>query len=91
MGSFLRDVNYQAIVAKPVVTVPGTNQVAFDTTLDRVGGIYVGGAGTVVVKMAGDSTGTLVTFSGVAAGTFLPIQVVYISSTSSATNLIALF
>ena len=91
MGSFLRDVNYQAIVAKPVVVTPGTNQVAFDTTLERVGGIYVGGAGTVIVKMAGDSTGTLVTFSGVAAGTFLPIQVVYISSTSSATNLIALF
>jgi len=91
MASFLRDVNYQAIVAKPVVFVPGTNQVAFDTTLDRVGGIYVGGGGTVVVKMAGDSTGTLVSFVGVTAGTFLPIQVVYISSTSSATNLIALF
>jgi hypothetical protein len=41
--------------------------------------------------MAQDQTNTLVTFNSVKAGTFLPIQVKLVSSTSSASNIMALW
>lgn len=50
-------------------------------------GLYVGGAGNVVCTMDGSS----VTFSGVSAGTVLPIRVTGVSSSSSATSLVALY
>ena len=43
-------------------------------------GLYVGGAGNVKVDMVG---GTALTFSGVAAGTVLPIQVTRVYSTGT--------
>jgi hypothetical protein len=50
--------------------------------------LYVGGAGTIVATtMGGDN----ITLNGVTAGSFLPIQVKGVSSTSTATGIIALF
>ncbi len=52
--------------------------------------IYVGGSGNIVVDMAGD--GSTLTFSNVAAGTILPLQVKRIRSTSTtATAIVALW
>lgn len=51
--------------------------------------LYVGGDGNVRVKMAGGNT---VTFTGVVAGTVLPILVDRVYSTSTtATNILALY
>jgi hypothetical protein len=59
-------------------------------------GLYVGGTGNVAVIMAADNTsggaGTAVTFSGVAAGTVLPIRVRRVMSTNTtATGIVALY
>lgn len=48
-------------------------------------GVWVGGAGNLNVDMANGDT---VLFSGIAAGTFLPIQVKRIRSTSTTATLI---
>jgi hypothetical protein len=51
--------------------------------------LYVGGTGTVKVLTVG---GDEVTFSGVQAGTFMPVQVVRVYATgTSATNIVALW
>lgn len=51
--------------------------------------VYVGGAGNVV---AVDADGTPTTFSGVAAGTLLPIRVRRINSTdTTATLMVAIY
>ena len=58
-------------------------------TGDRGCCLYVGVAGDVSVKMEG---GTEVTFKGVAAGSFLPVQVVQVTSAiSSSGDILALF
>ena len=58
------------------------------TTFAR--GLYVGGAGDVVVDMVG--SGSTITFAGVAAGTILPIRVSRVRSTSTtATDIVALW
>ena len=52
-------------------------------------GIFVGGAGAVAVV---DVDGTAVTFTGVVAGSILPVQAVRVNSTNTtATNMVALF
>jgi hypothetical protein len=52
-------------------------------------GLYVGGAGNVVVQLASDSA--TVTFTGVVAGSILPIRARLVASTSTtATNLLGL-
>ena len=59
--------------------------------LQRGACLYVGGEGDVVVEM---ESGSKVTFAGVAAGSFLPIQVtkVYsIADGTTASNILALF
>lgn len=49
--------------------------------------LYIGGAGNIRVLTAG---GDDVTFNGVVAGTFLPVQVVRVFSTgTTATNILA--
>ena len=50
--------------------------------------LYVGGAGNLTVLTAGGNTVTLV---GVAAGTFIPIQVVRVLTSTTATNILALW
>jgi len=48
--------------------------------------IWVGGAGNMVVQMAGDQS--QVTFSGITAGTLLPIQVSRVLATNTTATLI---
>lgn len=51
--------------------------------------LYVGGAGNIKVTTAGGDT---VTFNGLLAGMFLPVQVLRVWSTdTTATNIIALW
>ncbi len=77
------------------ITAPGNNLVAItpsdSTDLPQVSrGIYVGGAGNLVVTPA--AGGSNVTFVGVPAGTVLPIRVSRVLSTSTtATSLINLY
>ena len=54
-------------------------------------GLYVGGAGDLVVYMAGRTANTEVTFAGVVAGTILPIRVDQLRTASTATNIVALY
>jgi hypothetical protein len=99
MASFQKDVNYQANLAKLFVSgVPGAGQIAFDVDISNItnpqsycAGLYIGGDGNLIVVMAADDTNTLVTFNNVKAGTFLPIQVKKVSSTSTASNIMALW
>lgn len=51
--------------------------------------IYVGGAGDLTVVMADDDAE--VTFTGVLAGSLLPIAVKRIDNSTTATNLLALY
>ena len=63
---------------------PGTSQLSKMTRA-----LYVGGAGNVNVTMVNGQT---VLFSGVPAGTILPIRVDYVLATSTtATNIVALW
>ena len=51
--------------------------------------LYIGGGGDVKVKTAG---GDEVTFTGVQAGTFMPVNVVQVFATgTTATNILALW
>ena len=60
------------------------------TTFNPTRGVYVGGAGNIKVDMA--YSGTAITFTGVLAGSFLPIQVTRIYSTgTTATDMVALY
>lgn len=51
-------------------------------------GIYVGGTGDLVVKMAGD--GSTVTFTGVQAGSIIPIRANFVMNATTATSLVGL-
>lgn len=60
------------------------------TQLPATRGVWVGGAGNVAVTMSGDNDA--VTFSGVPAGTLLPIRATQIKSTgTTATLILALY
>lgn len=58
------------------------------TVLNPTKALWVGGAGNVVVTMTG---GESVTFSSVPAGTLLPVSVTNVASSSTATNIVALY
>jgi hypothetical protein len=89
MASFLRDVNYQPPVAANVVLgTPLINQVNYDVNIDTSGGLYIGTGGTLNVVMAGDSGSNVVTYNNLPNGTFLPIQVKKVLSTSTCSNII---
>jgi hypothetical protein len=52
--------------------------------------LYVGVGGNISVQMAG--TGTAIVFTGVPAGTILPIRIARVNSTSTtATNMVSLY
>lgn len=70
--------------AKAVAVTPSDS-----TDLGVTRGLYVGGAGDVVVTMA--EQGTNITFVGVPAGTFMPIQVRLVMAATSATSILALY
>jgi hypothetical protein len=60
------------------------------TVLIATRGLYIGGAGNVNVTMEGDGTDVL--FSGVPAGTVLPIRVTKVKATNTtATLIVALY
>lgn len=60
-----------------------------DLTRTATRALYIGGAGNVVVVMSGGGT---VTFTGVLAGTILPIRVDRVNATSTtATNIVAMY
>ena len=50
--------------------------------------LYVGGTGDVVVETV---AGNEVTFTGVQGGTFMPVQVLKVKTTGTATNIIAMW
>ena len=86
--------------AQPVVKseLPASNAVAVtpnDSTdlLFVTRGLFVGGGGNIVVIMGDQAVdATTVTFTGVPAGTILPIAVRRVRSTSTtATNIVALW
>jgi hypothetical protein len=53
-------------------------------------GVYVGVAGDISVEMAG--TGTAIVFTGVLAGSILPIRITRVNSTgTTATNMTSLY
>tara|TARA_B110000902_G_scaffold183567_1_gene207844 strand:- start:1134 stop:1412 length:279 start_codon:yes stop_codon:yes gene_type:complete len=52
--------------------------------------LYVGGAGDVHVRMAGDNSDAVVVFKSVAAGSFLPIVVKAVLVATTATDILAI-
>ena len=50
--------------------------------------LYIGGTGDVVVETVG---GNEVTFTGIQGGTFMPVQVLKVKTTGTATNIIAMW
>jgi len=67
-----------------------------DTTLVNARGLYVGGAGDVVVILVEDydpaaPTANTVTFSGVPAGTILPVAATKVMAATTATLIVALY
>jgi hypothetical protein len=84
MGS--NALSYPGQPAQDAVAVPDATL----TVLTDAGrGVYVGGAGNLVVEMAG-GTGTDVTFTAVPAGTVLPIAVKRVLAASTATAVVVL-
>jgi hypothetical protein len=74
-----------AATAKAYVIYQASSQ----TTIGNYGCIlYVGGAGNVAVTTIG---GDIVTFSGVPAGTIIPVQVIKVASATTATLINALW
>jgi hypothetical protein len=51
--------------------------------------LFVGGGGNLVCRLVADTAD--VTFTGVPAGSILPIRVEFVRATSTATNIVALF
>jgi len=73
-----------ATVFEAVTASDSTN---FTNGISR--GLYIGGAGNAAVV---DADGTAVLFSGLLAGSILPVQAKRVNSTSTtATNIVALF
>lgn len=77
----------ETVSARDFVAVTPSDTVNLARGVPR--GIYVGGAGNLV---AVDSDGTAVTFTGVLAGSILPIRPIRINATSTtATAIVALY
>jgi hypothetical protein len=76
---------YKAVAVTPTDTAT--------TTIEITRGLYVGGSGDVTVVMAEAATPTTtVTFSGVTAGTILPIQILRVAATgTTATLMLAMY
>lgn len=88
----------QSHFAESAQTSPAANAVAITpadtdfTNNEFTRAVYVGGAGNLSVRMAGDLGTEDVVFVAVPAGMLLPIRVKQIRSTgNSASNIVALF
>ena len=80
MGASFTDPAVTAVAVTPSDTV--------SLTPNPTRALYVGGAGNVVVLIGGSA----VTFTGVQAGSILPICVTRVNSTNTtATNIVALY
>ena len=77
------DIATQAPASSAFAITPGDDEFSVVTR-----GVFVGGAGSVVAQLAGDSS--TVTFSGVPAGAVLPIRAKKITAASTATNMVGL-
>ena len=66
-----------------------TDEIVHPTDLRATRGLYVGSAGSVVCRLLGDTSDQ--TFSGVLAGSVLPIRVTHIRSTSGASSMVGLY
>jgi hypothetical protein len=89
MASFQRDVNYQPATAALVVSgQPIVNQVNYDVDIITSGGIYIGNGGNLNVVMAGDGGNNVISYNNIPSGSFLPIQVKRVMSTSTCSNII---
>ena len=77
------DVATQAPASSAFAITPGDEEFSVVTR-----GVFVGGAGSVVAQLAGDSS--TVTFAGVPAGAVLPIRAVKVTAASTATNMVGL-
>lgn len=60
-----------------------------DSTIVESRGVYVGGAGDLVVEM--EAEGNEVTFASVPAGTLLPIRVMRVKSATTATDVVVVY
>lgn len=77
------DIATQAPASSAFAITPGDEEFSVVTR-----GVFVGGAGSVVAQLAGDSS--TVTFAGVPAGAVLPIRAKKITAASTATNMVGL-
>lgn len=75
----------EPITAQDAVAVTISDSTTYSPPLDA---LFVGGAGNVAVKTA---AGTTLTFTGVVAGSILPIACIQVRETSTtATNIVGL-
>lgn len=85
-ANYNRDANLESPAWDAVALTPADSDLSRPATR----ALYVGGAGNVKVDMSG--TGTAVTFTGVLAGSILPIRVDRVYSTdTTATAIVALY
>ena len=77
------DVAAQAPASSAFAITPGDEEFSVVTR-----GVFVGGAGSVVAQLVGDSA--TVTFAGVPAGAVLPIRAVKVTADSTATSMVGL-
>lgn len=87
-----RDTGFDAPADIGLAVTPDTDN---DLPNGPTRGLYVGGAGNLVVVMAADQTssgaGTAVTFTAVPAGTVLPLRARRVLATGTATAIVALY
>jgi len=77
------DVATQSPASSAFAITPGDEEFSVVTR-----GVFVGGAGSVVAQLVGDSS--TVTFAGVPAGAVLPIRAKKVTAASTATNMVGL-
>lgn len=88
MNQFSKDAIAVDKHGRPIVMVAKKAEAVSpsDTTELSAGSLYIGGAGDVVVILEDDDTP--VTYTGVNAGTFMPISVRRVMAATSATDIV---
>lgn len=90
-GKYIEPTGLEQPASQSVTISPhDTTEIAHPTNLRATRGLYVGVAGDVVCRLLGDTADQ--TFTGVLAGSVLPIRLTHIRSTSTtATNMVGLY